>query len=456
MRRFEFRDAKSAKFWSIDLQGARFTVCFGKIGSAGQTQVKEFGDEARARKEHDKLIAEKTRKGYVEIPTEETFSAAPPGTALRTALESAIFAHPDDLASHMAHADFLSEQGDPLGEFIRTQLALEDPRNANRDDLRQREQQLLAAHGPHWLGDLAPYLIGSPEQREALGVMGWLTRPEYFQFHLIRGWLAFLNVAHFDPQLAAALVACPRVHLLRELVIRRVGWDDPGIAELAAIPTLPHLRRFQLGDSEDQCHINAEALLPVIARMPGLEALELYAHGVPTHELFAHPLPHLRLLKVYHLREYPLEVLGANPTLGKLEILECWPHMLEPGDDAAYIQFENFQGLVQSPHLTRLRSLSLFQSDIGDEGCRALVESGFLKHLKVLDLTNGTISDEGARILAACPDLKHLERLCLAANQLTAEGIAVLQATGVPLTAPRQHTAQGITNLDYLAEGDME
>src|SRR5947209_8737880 len=138
MRRFEFREEKSAKFWSIDLQGTSFTVCFGKIGSAGQTQVKDFSDEARARKEHDKLIAEKTRKGYVEIPAQETSSAAPPGTALREALESAILAHPDDLASHMAYADFLSDQGDPLGEFIRTHLALEDPRNANRNDLRQR------------------------------------------------------------------------------------------------------------------------------------------------------------------------------------------------------------------------------------------------------------------------------------------------------------------------------
>jgi predicted DNA-binding WGR domain protein len=66
MRRFEFRDGKSAKFWTIALAGRSFTVTYGKIGSAGQTQTKDFKDEAKAKKEHDKLVAEKLAKGYVE------------------------------------------------------------------------------------------------------------------------------------------------------------------------------------------------------------------------------------------------------------------------------------------------------------------------------------------------------------------------------------------------------
>jgi uncharacterized protein (TIGR02996 family) len=85
MRMFEYRDAKSAKFWSIDLQGKGFTVRFGKIGTTGQTQDKEFADEAQARKEHDKLVVEKVKKGYVEVgarpapaPAPATTSAAKP------------------------------------------------------------------------------------------------------------------------------------------------------------------------------------------------------------------------------------------------------------------------------------------------------------------------------------------------------------------------------------------
>jgi predicted DNA-binding WGR domain protein len=69
MRRFEYRDQKSSKFWAIELQGCSFRVTFGKIGKAGQTLLKEFADETSARSEHDKLVAEKTRKGYVEVST---------------------------------------------------------------------------------------------------------------------------------------------------------------------------------------------------------------------------------------------------------------------------------------------------------------------------------------------------------------------------------------------------
>jgi predicted DNA-binding WGR domain protein len=67
MRTFEFRDDKSAKFWSIDLQAKSYTVRFGKIGAAGQTQTTEFASEAEARAGQDKLVAEKIKKGYVEV-----------------------------------------------------------------------------------------------------------------------------------------------------------------------------------------------------------------------------------------------------------------------------------------------------------------------------------------------------------------------------------------------------
>src|SRR5260370_19160005 len=47
--------------------------------------------------------------------------------SLRNALESSLVARPEDLATHMAYADYLQERGDPRGELIQVQLALEDP-----------------------------------------------------------------------------------------------------------------------------------------------------------------------------------------------------------------------------------------------------------------------------------------------------------------------------------------
>ncbi|EEF59340.1 WGR domain-containing protein [Pedosphaera parvula] len=65
-RRFEFVGGGSQKFWEITLSGNSFTVRFGKIGTDGQSQSKNFADEVRARGEMESLIAEKLKKGYVE------------------------------------------------------------------------------------------------------------------------------------------------------------------------------------------------------------------------------------------------------------------------------------------------------------------------------------------------------------------------------------------------------
>ncbi|WP_437193294.1 WGR domain-containing protein [Planctomicrobium sp. SH527] len=61
----EFSDGSSHKFWKIELSGHEFTVTFGKIGTSGQTQTKSFSNNDEARKSYDKLVAEKTKKGYV-------------------------------------------------------------------------------------------------------------------------------------------------------------------------------------------------------------------------------------------------------------------------------------------------------------------------------------------------------------------------------------------------------
>ncbi len=66
LRQFEYRDDKSAKFWNIAVDGSDMTVTFGKIGTAGQTQIKSFDSETECQKQAEKLVREKTKKGYVE------------------------------------------------------------------------------------------------------------------------------------------------------------------------------------------------------------------------------------------------------------------------------------------------------------------------------------------------------------------------------------------------------
>jgi DNA ligase-1 len=65
-RHFEFVEGKSNKFWEVWVEGTSLYTHYGRIGSKGQTTIKDYADEAAARKAADKLIAEKTGKGYVE------------------------------------------------------------------------------------------------------------------------------------------------------------------------------------------------------------------------------------------------------------------------------------------------------------------------------------------------------------------------------------------------------
>jgi predicted DNA-binding WGR domain protein len=62
----EFEEGTSSKFWRARVEGKTLYVNYGKIGSNGQTQVKDFANNDSAQKEYDKLVREKRKKGYVE------------------------------------------------------------------------------------------------------------------------------------------------------------------------------------------------------------------------------------------------------------------------------------------------------------------------------------------------------------------------------------------------------
>ncbi|BCU76586.1 DNA helicase [Luteolibacter sp. LG18] len=68
VQRFEFVEGPSRKFWEVAQAGESLEIRYGRIGTAGQSQVKTFPDAARATREMEKLVREKTRKGYQAAP----------------------------------------------------------------------------------------------------------------------------------------------------------------------------------------------------------------------------------------------------------------------------------------------------------------------------------------------------------------------------------------------------
>lgn len=67
MRRFEFSDGKSNKFWEVEVKGSELHLRWGRIGTDGQSKVKDFASQAKATEEAEKQIASKQKKGYSEV-----------------------------------------------------------------------------------------------------------------------------------------------------------------------------------------------------------------------------------------------------------------------------------------------------------------------------------------------------------------------------------------------------
>jgi uncharacterized protein (TIGR02996 family) len=480
MRRFTYSDAKSHKFWAIDLKGNSFTVTFGKVGTAGQSQTKSFPTADKAKAEAEKLVKEKTGKGYVE---EGAAQAAPKSD--REVLRAAVLANPEDLAAHAALADYLLEQGDTQGELIRVQLALEDEtrKPAERKKLKDQEKALLKAHGQAWLGPFADAVFAKKKKDD------WRHEPPRATF--VRGLLARVEFPRLRVSEARAFVASPASATVRELMIeepvyetagedyepgpdtRGASEDGDGDAALRILGRWKHLdniRVFRLGEPVEEdytedpfygfnCRTSGDLAPGLVRQMPNLEELYLLCNRFDTGKVFSLPMPRLRVIQVYHATRYPLDKLANNASLGTLTHLLCHPHALDPSDNPqAYIRLAGLRAICRSRHLRSLTHLRLRIADFGDDGIAEIIDSGLIKRLKVLDLRHGVVTDKGAQLLAACPDARNLDLIELRYNTLTANGVAALKRAGLKFAAGQQwaRSDEEYEDSQWLYAGDIE
>jgi len=66
-RSFEYVGGGHNKFWTVQVRGKFFFATWGRIGTAGQSQPKEFPSNRAAMEYATKMIGEKTGKGYTEV-----------------------------------------------------------------------------------------------------------------------------------------------------------------------------------------------------------------------------------------------------------------------------------------------------------------------------------------------------------------------------------------------------
>jgi uncharacterized protein (TIGR02996 family) len=473
VRTFVDNSSAPARFWSIELKGTSYTVTSGKVGSKGRSSTKTFATVDAVREALAKAVSKKLREGFQETSPRPT--AADPA---RVGLEAALDQDPDDLASHTAYADLLHEQGDPRGDLIQVQLALE------RADLPEQQRARLLAREKSLLQQAEEACLGRElfalRARRLAEMHDWA--PYAFDYTLRRGWLhAFRTSAVFDSTLARALAEATVARLLRELVIHYRDYAGyPGLPPndlddvLNRLKRLRHLKVLHLvGDEQDggagffpelteplifnarwELFQAGDAFWDFLAVLPELEELYLTCVTRNTRRLFGMPLTRLRVLQLHLTADYPVSVLAANPSLKNLTHLSFHP-LPNRETPHPYLTFDHLAALARSPNLPALTHLRFQRSGAGDQGVRALIESGLLARLEFLDLAMGTVTDAGAALLAAA-DVPRLKVLDLSANALTPAGTGRLgNALNNRLTL-RMYAQNTAAQPDWLFEGECE
>jgi uncharacterized protein (TIGR02996 family) len=358
---------------------------------------------------------------------------------------------PNDLATWSAYADYLTEQGDPRGEFMAVQIALERKTTPaeERTRLKKREAELVRDLDC-WLGPELACTIQEtkPAHRDAVTLT------------FRRGWLQdlILNLHDYSTdrtaqnRLLEAIATAPEARWVLSLAIRPPDRTD--IGPLGQATFMPVLRRLHIGGEEENSSAErVDGAELIFASAPRLESVRLCLTEPPDLELFRSHLPHLCEIVVGCAWAFFTAHLAYNESFRNLRTLRLVPSSVSEADEA-YLGLSNLKHIANAPHLVSLTNLRFSLSDAGDAGIDVLIQSGLLCRLEVLDLSYGNVTDAGASALAAAlTDRPHRLRLLnLRENALTDTGIATLQTLGLDLRVGEQHDP---ADRDYLFNGNQ-
>jgi predicted DNA-binding WGR domain protein len=331
-REFHFTEGTAQKFWAIELDGSRHTVQFGRIGSAGQTQTKKFASAKHAQQAYEKLLAEKIKKGYVEVTSpapaagpvkpKKTAAAAAPQVIYRMRLS-----YDDDAAGKTFNdilADFLEQPGvDQIPGLVIGAWGY------GGDDSAPVVEALVAARDQ--LPNLKALFLGDITYEE--NEISWIQQSDVSPL-----LAAYPRLEHFRVRGGNGLsLGSLKHHHLKGLVIESGGLPVAVVREVAAakLPELEHLELW-LGSPAYGSDATVEDLKPILSgkRFPKLQYLGLrdseMADDVAAAVARAPLLQRIRVLDLSlgDLSDQGAEALLASPAVANLEKLDIHHHFV--------------------------------------------------------------------------------------------------------------------------------
>ncbi len=271
--------------------------------------------------------------------------------SVEQALWRAVHANPRDVAPRLIYADWLEEQGDERGEFIRVQCELvagieDDPRAAA---LRQREQTLSRTHREAWSAALRQFgAVGFYQ-----GIPSQLYLPADRLLQLVQIKLT-LHSNKLREAGGRRLASCRWAKSIAALNLFRCQVGDRGISALAKSMTLAQLHSLDV------------------------DASDVRAAGVAS------------LVKAPWFKQLRRLYLSGNVI----------------GDDGV-------KALVESGQAVNLRCLALANCGLTEKGIHALADWPVLANVRSLSQGGNRLTDAGAEALAHSPYVGQLESLKL-------------------------------------------
>jgi predicted DNA-binding WGR domain protein len=337
-REYQYVEGTSQKFWAIELDGRKHTVQFGRIGTAGQTQTKEFKTPEEARKAYDKLVHEKVGKGYQRVADTEGAPAAKPAKKKGPAA------------------------GPPTVVY---RLAL-----TYRDEDAQKS-----------LSDVLAAFLADPAAATAPGLV-------------IGHWGGVDSVDEDSAAIVEALVAArDQLPNLKHLFLGDIVMEENEVSWIQQSDVSPLLEAYP--QLEELRVRGANDLSFGALKHKKLKTLAVECGGLPVNvlrEICAARLPALEHLELW-LGE---EGYGWNGTVEDLQPIlsgKLFPKLRYLGLRDSAIANEVAAAVAKAPVLKKVRVLDLSLGNLGDEGAEALLASPDLAKLEKLDIHHHFVSN---------------------------------------------------------------
>jgi len=453
------RESRGCDYWEIELAGKSITTCTGSLGKSGglrrdTAETTKYKTAASANGALAKLVANKRRQGFRErVALAKAPSKLP--DASNPELEAAIRAAPDDESNYLVYADWLTSQGDPRGELITVQHALETAKGPRATKLKRRAKALLKRHESHWFKQFPVSADDYPNPAVAQ-VVEWR-----------RGFFRTVRLANDDwdhdpgtADLVREFFALPSAKFVDDVRISVLEWEQCPEQTKTALTTLgkqvgPQIRTLVIGpdDSEgiDNDHFWIGDISFAWKLFPNLRSLTIHSS---TFKLGKIALPELR----------ELAIETCNLTRGDLRTISAarWPELEKlilwfGSEYRSDCTIRDLKSLLEGKQFPRLRHLGLMNCELTDEICEALPRAPILRQLRTLDLSMGCMGEAGVKALVKHADaFAHLERLVVDDNFLGSADIAALKVLGPKLSAKLQKDVDDSTNeaIRYVSVGE--